>query len=307
MEVFCPRCDTSIPDITSELIDSGICPKCSGQVYLGRGDESPEIEDFLALLFEPGCNVAVPLDASTQWGSLATDEPLFEEASALASELDEVDIGVLEVDATTESGTGGDVLEQSDALDLNQGDESTSSQESDLPELPELDLDSGGATDETKMDLLESQSIGSVGQAELRPSKRGLIVGIVVALIFGGVALVVDYQSPTWVAMIVDLDTTDEAKAILNGDYSGSQRAWFSYQAGHAAFLKGDFPQALSYFEKALELKPTLAVAYRGKGSALVKMEKYDLGRKAYRNYLERETNSNLWGEVKELLERSEN
>ena len=84
MEVFCPRCDNSVPEITSKLIDSGICPTCSGQVYLGRFEGVSQVEGFVAVLFEPGCNVGVPLDLYGELGFLGDDEQTLPNMSVVA-------------------------------------------------------------------------------------------------------------------------------------------------------------------------------------------------------------------------------
>ena len=75
MEVFCPRCDEGITDIKPDLIDSGLCPTCSGQVYLGRFESAPLVKGYLAVLFEPGCNVGVPLELCGELSALGDEEP----------------------------------------------------------------------------------------------------------------------------------------------------------------------------------------------------------------------------------------
>jgi hypothetical protein len=59
MKVFCPRCETSIPEITTTLIESGRCPTCGGQAYLGKVPASSRVGVVCEMMFEPGCNVAV--------------------------------------------------------------------------------------------------------------------------------------------------------------------------------------------------------------------------------------------------------
>ncbi|MED5464059.1 MAG: hypothetical protein VX699_05365 [Myxococcota bacterium] len=59
MNVFCPRCETTVPEITTTLIESGRCPTCGGQVYLGEVPASSRVGVLCEMMFEPGCNVAV--------------------------------------------------------------------------------------------------------------------------------------------------------------------------------------------------------------------------------------------------------
>ena len=73
MKVNCPRCDLDILDLTLELIESGTCPTCDGQVYFGHfGERSHSIK---GMLFEPGCNVAIPFEVVNGLPKLDDDEP----------------------------------------------------------------------------------------------------------------------------------------------------------------------------------------------------------------------------------------
>ena len=96
MKIHCPRCPLETEHFSLDLIESGVCPDCGGQVYFGP---VPEGGDFVVgMLFEPGCNVAIPLEvdpptagAGEGEGSLSADAPAamdFETTDVL--QLDEV-------------------------------------------------------------------------------------------------------------------------------------------------------------------------------------------------------------------------
>ena len=325
MEVFCPRCENSVPEITSQLIDSGVCPTCSGQVYLGRFEGVPQVEGFVAVLFEPGCNVGVPLDLYGELGVLGDDEQTLPNMSVAAvalarsqREQDGLDEASFEELETTGVVTLKELLgEETDAAALSQLQETADEinepevkdvarvEEESLPELPAIETSTPDSAENTSVELLEPKSTIERTDSDLPPSKGPLIGGLIIALGLGAIAGALAHFRTELALTVVERNITTEEKGTLAGEYSTNEKAWFAYEAGYAAFEKEKFEEAVTHFAAAIQLNSELAPAHRGLGSSLTQLKKFYRARRAYRVYGDKEEDVALAKEVKLLLKSS--
>jgi tetratricopeptide (TPR) repeat protein len=279
----------------------------------------------MAVLFEPGCNVGVPLDLYGELGVLGDDEQTLPNMSvaavALARSQREQD--GLDGDSFDELETTGVVTlkellgEKSDATpsaqlqetadEMNESEvkDGEKAEEESLPELPAIETSIPDSAGDASVDLLEPKSSTERTDSDLPPSKGPLIGGLVIALGLGAIAGGLMHYRTELALTVVERNITREEKGTLAGEYSTSEKAWFAYEAGYAAFEKEKFEEAVTHFQAAIQLNFELAPAHRGLASSLTQLKKFYRARKAYRVYGEKEEDAALAKEVKLLLKSS--
>ena len=132
------------------------------------------------------------------------------------------------------------------------------------------------------------------------PTARGRSRGGLLAL--GAAAGGLGHYQTELALGVVEGQITQEEKAILAGEYSTEEKAWFAYEAGYVAFDKERFEEAVTHFQAAIEGNSQLAQAHRGLGSSLAQLKKFYRARKAYKTYVQKEADTVLVKEVRLLL-----
>jgi hypothetical protein len=87
MEVYCPRCATSLPEVTSEALMSGACPTCTGQLLLAR-PRPTAVAGAVAITFDLGSHVGAPFEPGFLRSSLSGGTPRTEEEAESMSDGD---------------------------------------------------------------------------------------------------------------------------------------------------------------------------------------------------------------------------
>ena len=118
MKIHCPRCPLETEHFSLDLIESGACPDCGGQVYFGP---VPEGGDFvLGMLFEPGCNVAIPLEVDPKTTVAGKGEGAFKVDAPSAMDFETTD--VLQLDEVMNQTSEGREAGEADADSDEDGD-----------------------------------------------------------------------------------------------------------------------------------------------------------------------------------------
>jgi hypothetical protein len=74
MDAHCPRCQSTLPHVTNVVLQTGVCPKCGGQICFGDVSADLRIDGAIAMTFAVGSKVAVALDASFESSKLGLAE-----------------------------------------------------------------------------------------------------------------------------------------------------------------------------------------------------------------------------------------
>jgi hypothetical protein len=73
MDAYCPRCQDFVSQVDQTVLVQGRCPNCGGQINLGDVSAPQVVNGAIAMTFDAGSRVAVPLHASFEETSLGLD------------------------------------------------------------------------------------------------------------------------------------------------------------------------------------------------------------------------------------------
>jgi len=74
MEMFCPRCVTTLTELSDAVFREGSCVDCGGQLVTSTVPVSEGLEGAIALLFAHGSGVGEPFEAVFESRQLVADK-----------------------------------------------------------------------------------------------------------------------------------------------------------------------------------------------------------------------------------------